>query len=239
VKSSERRSTRPYRAAVRAEQAVATRMRIARTACDLFARDGYAATTVAAVADTAGVSAQTVYNVFGTKAALFKVAYDITLAGTDEHIPLAERPDVKALYELTDAAQFLYGYAALGRSLLERVAPLTLQVHTGAAAGDADLVALAETLNAERLIGTGHVARRVAQLGALRPRLTVEKARDRIWTLNSVEVWHLLVDLRSWSPQQYEQWIGEQMCDAVLPVDVARSPIPQTADAPSAPPCPR
>ena len=70
MKSSDERPKRPYRAGVRAEQASATRTRIAEAAADLFAREGYAATTVAAVADVAGVSAQTVYNVFETKAAL-------------------------------------------------------------------------------------------------------------------------------------------------------------------------
>jgi AcrR family transcriptional regulator len=218
VKSSDERPKRPYRAGVRAEQASATRTRIAAAAADLFAREGYASTTVAAVADVAGVSAQTVYNVFETKAALLKVAYDITLAGDDADLPLAERPDVKALYELHDAEQFLHGYAALGRSLLERVAPLTLQVHAGAAAGETDLVALVETLNGERLVGTGFAARRVSELGALRPGLSVDDARDRIWTLNSVEIWHLLVDLRRWSPRQYAEWIGDQMCAAVLAV---------------------
>jgi hypothetical protein len=57
-------------------------------------------------------------------------------------------------------------------------------VHSGAAAGEADLVALVQTLNSERLIGTGLVARRVAELDALRPGLKVNDARDRIWTLN-------------------------------------------------------
>ena len=174
----------------------------ARRGWDLFAREGYTATTVAAVAGAAGVSAQTVYNAFETKAALLKVAYDITLAGDDADVPLADRPDVQALYELTDPAQFLHGYAALGRGLLERVAPLTLQVHAGAAAGEADLVDLVETLNGERLIGTGFAARRVAELDALRPHLSVDDARDSIWTLNSFEIWHLLVDLRGQSPQR-------------------------------------
>jgi AcrR family transcriptional regulator len=171
---------------------------------------------VTAVADAAGVSGQTVYNVFGTKAALLKVAYDITLAGDDADLPLAERPEVKALYEVNDAAQFLHGYAALGRTLMDRLAPLTLQVHAGAAAGEASLVALVESINGERLVGTGFAARRVDELGALSPGLSVDDARDRIWTLNSIEVWHLLVDLRGWNPQEYEHWVGDQMCAAVL-----------------------
>jgi AcrR family transcriptional regulator len=216
VNSADESGRRPYRAGVRAEQAAATRTRVAASAADLFAREGYSVTTVADVARAAGVSGQTVYNAFGTKAALLKAAYDLTLAGDDQDVPLAERPEVRALYAQTDAAAFLRGYADLGRSLLERLAPLLLQVHGGAAAGDPDLVALVGTTDAERLVGTGMVARRVDDLGALRPGLTVEQARDRIWTLNSVEVWHLCVDRRGWTPREYADWVGEQMCAAVL-----------------------
>ncbi|GAB4070513.1 hypothetical protein GCM10028777_35890 [Angustibacter speluncae] len=207
---------RPYRAGLRAEQAAATRARIALAAADLFVRDGYAPTAVADVARAAQVSAQTVYNAFGSKAALLKAAYDLTLAGDDQDLPLAERPEVRALHAQTDATAFLHGYADLGRSLLERLAPLVLQVHAGAAAGDPDLVDLVATTNAERLVGTGMVARRIAELGALRPDLTTDQARDRIWTLNSVEVWHLLVDLRGWTPRAYADWVGDQLCAAVL-----------------------
>jgi AcrR family transcriptional regulator len=207
-----RRQASPLRAA----QARATRERIAAAAVRLFLRDGYAATTITGIARDAGVSAQTVYNVYGTKAALLKGAYDVTLVGDAEHVPLAERAEVKALETDPDPASMLRGYARLGRQLLERVGPLMLQIAAGAAAGDADLVAHRKTTDTERLGGTGMVAQRVRDLGALAPGLSVESARDRIWALNSVEVWHLLTGLRGWSGDAYQDWIGDAMCAAVL-----------------------
>jgi AcrR family transcriptional regulator len=207
---------RPYRSALRSHQTDLTRSRIAQTAAETFVRDGYAGTTIAGVAQQAGVSTQTVYNTFGTKAALLKTAYDITLAGDAEPIPLAERPEVRALYAERDAAVFLRGYARLGRQVLDRVGPLLLLIVTGAGAGDPDLVPLREATNAERLQGTTMVARRVDALGALAPGVSVTAARDRIWTLNSVEVWHLLTRTRGWSGEDYEAWIGDAMCAATL-----------------------
>lgn len=207
---------RAYTSALRADQAEQTRRRVVRAASVLFDRDGYAATSVTAVAREAGVSGQTVYNVFGTKAALLKAAYDVAIVGDDEAVPLAERPDVKELYATTDAAAFLRGYAALGREVAERVGSLALQVNAGASAGDPDLVALREQTDAERLVGTGMVAQRVADLGGLAPGLTVEAARDRIWTLNSIEVWHLLTGRRGWSGAEYARWVGDQMVAAVI-----------------------
>ena len=90
------------------------------------------------------------------------------------------------------------GYARLGRELLDRVGPLMLQVAAGAAAGDPDLIAHRETTNRERLQGTTMVAERLDALDALAQGLSVESARDRLWTLNSVEVWHLLTWTLGW-----------------------------------------
>lgn len=209
-------SRRSYRSPSRNEQTRTTRDRVTRAAAELFVRDGYAATTIAGVARHADVSAQTVYNGFGTKSALLKAAYDVLIVGDAADVPLAERPEVKAMYALPDATAFLHAYAALGRELLDRVGPLLLQIAAGAAVGDPDLTELRRVTDGERLIGTLMVARRVAELGALRPELTPEAARDRIWTLNSVEVWHLLTDTLGWSGDDYEAWIGEAMASTVL-----------------------
>jgi AcrR family transcriptional regulator len=182
----------------------------------MFVHRGYSATSVADVARHAEVSAQTVYNAFGTKQGLLKAAYDVALVGDDRPVPLAERPEVRRLYALDDASALLQGYARLGRTVVERVGPLMLQIAAGAAAGDPDLVTHQRTTDGERLAGTAMVAARVEQLGSLAPGLTVEAARDRIWTLNSVEVWHLLTATLGWSGVEYERWIGEMMCAAVL-----------------------
>lgn len=207
---------RRYDASGRERQAALTRRHIARTAVEQFVAQGYATTTVASVAKAAGVSAQTVYNGFGTKAALLKEGYDLVLAGDAEAVPLSERPAVRALYADPDPVAFLQGYARLGRTLLDRVGPLALQIGAGALSGDPDLVALRETTDRERLVGTGQVVGRLRELDALSPGLDPDTARDRLWTLNSVEVWHLLTGSRSWSGDRYEEWIGEAMCRAVL-----------------------
>ncbi|MEI2775047.1 MAG: TetR family transcriptional regulator [Tetrasphaera sp.] len=92
---------------LRDEQAAATRRRILASAAELFTREGYAATSVAAVARAAGVSAQTICNAFGSKPALLKAAYDVTLAGDDADVPLAQRPEARAVHELIDPAALL------------------------------------------------------------------------------------------------------------------------------------
>ena len=115
---------RPYSSALRAEQTALTRRRILDAAGRLFAEQGYLGTTLAAVAAAADVSVQTVYNVVGGKAVLLKAVYDVTLAGDDEPVPMAQRPIVQAVVQAPDARACLARYAEMGRVLTERALPL-------------------------------------------------------------------------------------------------------------------
>lgn len=209
---------RKYASALRDEQAAGTRRRIAAVAAERFADQGYAATSVAEVARGAGVTAQTVYNAFSSKAALLKAAYDMALVGDDEPVPLAQRPDVVAMYALTDPRAFLNGYAKLGQLIVGRVGPLLRQVAAGAATGEAELVAMRDTTDRERLAGCAMVARRLAELGGVRPELSADDVRDRIWLLNSWDVWDLAGRL-GWPPDATAAWIGEALASALLVED--------------------
>lgn len=209
-------SSRSYSSPLREEQARRTQRRILDAALRLFLDEGYTATTIAAIATAAGVSAQTVYKTFGTKSALVKRLHDVTLAGDDEPIPMADRPELIAVREETDPRRMLLAYAHVGRLMLERIGPLLRVLFAGAWAGDPELRAYLDTVNGERLIGTGMAARRLAAQGALRDGVSEERARDAIWTLNSVEVWSLLTEVRGWSGVEYEEWVGRAMADAVL-----------------------
>jgi AcrR family transcriptional regulator len=206
-----------YESVVRQQSAQQTKLLIARAAERLFLSQGYAESSVAAIAREAGVSGQTVYNVFGTKAALLKYLYDVTLVGDAEPVPFAQRPDVVALYALPDAREFLTAYARIGLGLLHRLGPLMSVVMAGAAAGNADLVALVEQTGRERLVGATMAAQHAVKLGGLRDGVTTDDARDAIWTLNSVEVWRLLCRDRGWSDEAYVSWVGRAMADAFLP----------------------
>jgi AcrR family transcriptional regulator len=208
--------TRSYTSPLREEQARQTQRRILDAALRLFLDQGYTATTMSGIAAAAGVSVQTVYKAFGTKPALVKRLHDVTLAGDDEPVPMADRPIMRAIREETDPRRSLLLYARVGRVLAERIGPLVRVLTAGAQAGDPDLAAYVRTVNGERLIGTEMEARRLAELGALRAGLSVERARDAIWTLNSIEVWSLLTEERGWSGAEYEQWVGRAMADAVL-----------------------
>ena len=58
----------------------ARRLAVVLAARDLFECDGYRPTTIAAIAAQSGVSAESIYKGFGTKAALAKAVFDLALA---------------------------------------------------------------------------------------------------------------------------------------------------------------
>jgi AcrR family transcriptional regulator len=208
--------SRSYRSPLREEQARQTQRRIIDAAYGLLLEQGYTATTMAGVAAAAGVSTQTVYKAFGSKPALVKRVYDVTLVGDDDPVPFADRPEAVAMRAETDPRRFLAGYATLGRGLAERLGPLLRVLVGGARTGDPELREFVDTVNGERLVGSGQIVDRLVELGALRPGLSRERARDAIWMLNSVEVWSLLTEQRGWSGDEYADWVGRAMSDAVL-----------------------
>ena len=81
------------------------------------------------------------------------------------------------------------------------------------AAADSDLE-LAEVLNgleARRLHGLGGLVSQLAESRALRPNLSVDGARDIIWTLCSTLVHDLLVRDRGWTSKRYRDWLADAL----------------------------
>ena len=208
---------RSYDNSRRAAQARASRRRVVDAARDLLLANGYAGTTIAQVAAAAGVSAETVQKGFGTKAALAKAVYDVTLVGDDEPVPLRERPEFAALLAERDPARTLARYAAVGRTLWERIGPLLDVLMQGAQAGEPDLVAFVATIRRESHAGASGLVDHLAAMGALRPDVAVDRARDELWLLIQPEMYRLLVGERGWSLDDVQAWFTRTAAAALLP----------------------
>jgi AcrR family transcriptional regulator len=208
---------RTYTSTLRAQQSAQTRAAVITAARGLFLEEGgYARTSLSAIAAAAGVSIQTIYNTFGSKAGLLKAVYDTTLAGDDDPIPMGQRPEFLAMERETDPSMLLQHYARIGAGLMRRLGPFYARIREGAGAGDPDLVALLETTGRERLVGATEVVASLLKLGPLRPGLTAARARDIIWTHTSYELWDLLVLQRGWSVRAYADFLGSSMSRALL-----------------------
>ena len=89
--SSPVKPRRRYDSSRRQEQAQHNRSTVLQAARQLFLEHGFAATTMPAIASTAGVSVQTVYKAFGNKPRLAKAVFDVAIAGDDEPVPILQR----------------------------------------------------------------------------------------------------------------------------------------------------
>jgi AcrR family transcriptional regulator len=206
---------RRYRNQRRAAQAQETRRRIRDSAHALLLVRGYGATTIIEIAQRADVSVDTIYKAFGGKAGLTKHVYDVALAGDEEPVPLAQRPEIQAILAARSPARKVELYAAVARQLGERLGPL-LDVLLGARGSDAELEEFARTTEHERLVGATRFVGHLDETGGLRGDLDIERARDTVWTLISPEVYLLLVHRRGWHPDDYQHWLTHALGDALL-----------------------
>ncbi len=200
---------RPYRSDLRARQARETRRAVVAAATELFVARGYADTTLDAVAAAAGVSRRTVVNAVGGKAALLALAWDFSLVGDDEPVPMADRPAVLAIRASADPDEVLRLWAAIAVDVEARAAPIG-RVLEVAADGDADVAALLAKAASERLEGARAFARHLASIGGLGPGTTVERAADAFWALNDGTLYRRLVLERGWSAAELTDWLTRQ-----------------------------
>ena len=209
---------RRYNATRRQAQAAQTRQDILAAAHELFLDHGYAGTTLAAIAQTAGVVVETIYRAYGSKAELFKAVVRAAVAGgaNRAQVPPNQRPAIQTVIAEPDPHRQLELYAATQPGIHARAGPL-LRVLIGAAAADPELAELWTQLEDERLAGMGRFARLLADRGALRPGLSAEEARDLLWTLNSLDVHDRLVLQRGWSPDRYRDWLAAALARELLP----------------------
>jgi AcrR family transcriptional regulator len=192
---------------LRAARVADTEERILAAARRLFLRDGYAATTLAAVADAAGVGDRTVYVRFGTKAALLKRVVDVAVAGDTRPIEVTGRDWFQASLTAPTLPERVQAYARGVAGLMARAG---------------DLIAIAwQAEPAEPVIAAAGRAGREATRDAVRVFCTrlrddglIPASCDVTWLadtaglLSQAQTWLLGRDTLGWTGDQYSQWLA-------------------------------
>lgn len=207
---------RSYDASGRQERARARQRAVVLAARELFERDGFRATTIAAVARAAGVSAESVYKGFGTKAVLAKAVFDQVLAGDDEPVPVAQRPEAQAIQAEPDVRRKIALYATGLAHRQEQSAKVQILIRDGRHTDDT-LEDIWQRLLDERLTGMGMLARHLLDTGQLRAGIDHTEVRDLLWTYIAVEQYELLVLQRQWSLDRYTDWLAHSITTALCP----------------------
>lgn len=210
---------RRYDSSRRLEQAAATRREILDASQRLFERQGYAATTMAAIATDAGVALKTVYVAFETKSGVLRSLWNVLLRGDDRGTPVGDREWYREIHDEPDPARRLQLNARNSRVVKLRIAAV-LEVIRSAAQLDSESESLWTRIQHEFYENQRRIVEGLDETHVLRPDLTVATATDILWTLNHPDLWQLLVGQRRWTPEQYEQWFADAACSQLL----ARSP---------------
>jgi len=182
----------------------------------LFLERGYAGTTIENISDLSDVPPATVYRLFSSKLGILKQLLDVSIAGDDEAVAWANRPQVRALIADPDPRNQLAGFAGICRGIMSRTEPV-YRILVSAAGSDPDAAALLAGQTRQRQQGQGQIAGLLARTGALRPGLREREAEDIIHALMSPEVYRLLACDRGWPPERYEQWLTGILIDQLLP----------------------
>ena len=209
---------RRYVSARRAETAARTREAILQAARTLFVKQGYVATTIEEIAESAGVSKPTVFASVGTKRAIIKHLRDRAIAGDDEPIPLAQRGWFREALDEPDPRRSIRLHARNVVRLHRSAGDLSEILRSGAGA-DEELRKLWQTAEHERRLDARTFVDTLRKKTSLRTGLDREAAIDIVWVLTSADWFQRLVRARNWTTDRYEKWLAETFQQQLLPPD--------------------
>jgi AcrR family transcriptional regulator len=190
---------RRYRSPKRELQARQTREQIVGAARRLFARDGFARTTVEAIAREAGVSAQTVYASVGSKRAIVGALIDqMEVEGGSEEL----RRELKST---EDPREQLRAIVRFNRRLFERGQDILRVIM--ATRVDPDMESLWHEGEVRRREGQVRSVEAWSDAGVLRPGLEEGEAADVLWALTGPDVYGLFVVDCGWPGPGFEEWL--------------------------------
>lgn len=212
------KASRRYHSPLRADQAERTRGRVLDAALGLFVQRGYAGTTVAAIADRAGVSAQTVYLSLGGKRGVLESLIASAIAGTDDPTAVDAKWSTEVA-SLSDARERLARLVEHSCGILARTRPIHAVIR-GAADKEAFAATLGRRLLQDRLAAQTERIRTHLR-DDLRPGLTVSEAGLRYCALASPDLYHLLVSELGWTSDRHRKWLTQLLGAELLGPDAA------------------
>jgi AcrR family transcriptional regulator len=192
---------RAYDSSRRRRQAEQTRADVLAAALERFNETGWAGTTVADIAEAAGVAVETVYSGFGSKKALLRVAADASVVGDAEPIPLADRPEFAAMGEgpVEDRVRAGLGFLAETHG---RTSGIWRAVEE-AAQSDDEMREWALDAEQRRKLDTRRSLERIFDRTVDGPMF------DVLWVLYGHEAYRKLVIESGYTPREYQRCLAE------------------------------
>jgi AcrR family transcriptional regulator len=194
-------------------------------AFESFVERGYQGTTMAGVAKRAGVSEQTMYFTFGSKAALLQDVMVAKRGAPDEPTAVMERAWVSDVLSEPDQRRALALVVEYATEIFRRLAPIA-DAMTAAVSTDEAFAADMDTISAQRREGIGRI---VNELDAKKPlAIPVTRATDVLDVVQSMSTYNAFVRGCGWSNEEYKAWAYRTLTQLLTAVSPAKQ---RTLDA--------
>lgn len=179
-------------------------------AARLFARSGWAGTTLAAIAAEAEVAVETIYTGFKSKKVLLQAAMDFAIAGDAKPIPLMDREQAHQLVDVPFERRLHASIEWIGGIYRGPVVGVWFAM-LEAAASDPEVANWCDE----------HEQRRRDTTAALIPAVlgkTIDPSTlDAIWAVSSMEIYAKLTRQRAWTHTQWQNWLISTIQQLVPP----------------------
>ena len=203
---------RRYDASRRRARAAERRESVLAVARQRFLADGYAPTTVSAVAADAGVSVESVYKWFGSKAGLLRGVWERSLAGSGA--THAEQRSDEGSRAAADGTAVIRNWAHLAAEVGAAADPIHHLIQ-GAAGADGEIAELYAQIERERAARMDRNAAYLVDGGFLRDDVTRQQARDVL--LLYTTFYDRLVTHAGWTPSEFSAFIERGLRAHLLP----------------------
>jgi AcrR family transcriptional regulator len=212
----------------RQERTLATRRRMLRAAYELICEAGYEATTMAAIAERAGVAVQTLFFTFHAKPVLLGEVLHASVVGFDLWTPQLnsavhqdhrstvreKMPWFRPFEEEQDPRKAIALYVEGTAPILTRIGPFLSNLGSQRATELEATLRESERLREEA--STMIVSALRAKGRGLRPSLSLAQAVDIFFVLTRPEPYFTLTAQRGWSEAKARRWLTELLASQLL-----------------------
>jgi AcrR family transcriptional regulator len=199
----------------RRDRARATRLRITKAAYTLFCERGYVGTTMADIAEAAGVAVQTVYFTFHTKSELLSKAYDFAVLGEGDPLPPEQQPwYARMTAEPKIVPALRHAVVGIGE-ILTRATPLDTVVRAGAGS-DPDTAAIRARHEGWRADGYRVILDILSSKSELRAGVSPEHATQLLLLYVGMDVYRVLVIDFGWTHEAWVDWTVATLAEQVF-----------------------
>jgi AcrR family transcriptional regulator len=196
---------RTYTSPLRAASSAATRERILEAAQHCFEQQGFAGTTMRAIAERAGASLESV-NLAGTKRDLLMASLSRATAQGETDARLLDLPEPKALFAEADPAVALSNLMTWIAASNQRISRLWRSFDQ-AADTDLDIRSDYADFLGRMRAESARAVRQLGQLGALRVDIPESELADLLWLTVLPDQHHRLCGQAAWSQERYRRWL--------------------------------